>query len=130
MIKGLEALAVECLFAARQYGAEDAVLESLAASYPGMGWMNQLPDYLISRVAGHGQRRAAEMHEAAKALQDVAVEPTMALATAHRQEQLIREMAGRNFSLKPDEPFSWRKLADAMARGEIRRSSQVLRNET
>ena len=34
MIKGIEALAVECLFAARRYGAEDAVLASLAATYP------------------------------------------------------------------------------------------------
>ena len=34
VIKGLEALAVESLFAARRYGAEDAVLASLEATYP------------------------------------------------------------------------------------------------
>ena len=38
LIKGLEALAVECLFAARRYGAEEEVLASLEASYPAMGW--------------------------------------------------------------------------------------------
>ena len=37
MIKGMEALAVECMFAARRYGAEDAVLASLAATYPADG---------------------------------------------------------------------------------------------
>ena len=45
IIKGLEALAVESMFAARHFGAEDAVLASLAASYPQMGWNEKLPDY-------------------------------------------------------------------------------------
>jgi len=116
MIKGLEALAVECLFAARQYGAEDAVLESLAATYPDMGWKDQLPDYLIRRVAEHGQRRAAELREVAQTLQGVAVEPTMSLAAAQRQEQLVCEMAEQDLGLPPSESFSWRSLADALLR--------------
>ena len=114
MIKGLEALAVECLFAARQYGAEDAVLESLAATYPGMGWDDRLPDYLIIRVAEHGQRRAAELREVAQTLQEVDVEPTMALAAALRQEQLVREIVESRFPVKGTDPFSWRLLADAL----------------
>ena len=115
MIKGLEALTVECLFAARRYGAEDAVLESLAATYAGMGWKDQLPDYLISRVAQHGQRRAAELHQVAQTLRDVAVQPTIALAAAHCQEQLVGELAESNFPLQTADPFSWRQLADALA---------------
>ena len=114
MIKGLEALAVECLFAARQYGAEDAVLASLAASYPGMGWEDRLPDYLISRVAEHGQRRAAELREVAQTLQEVAVEPTMALAAAIRQEELARAIVHRKLRVKGADPFSWRLLADTL----------------
>ena len=114
MIKGLEALAVECLFAARQYGAEDPVLESLATTYPSMGWDDRLPDYLISRVAEHGQRRAAELREVAQTLQEVAVEPTMALGAALRQEQVARQIVERNFPLKGAGPFSWRQLADAL----------------
>lgn len=117
MIKGLEALTVECLFAARQYGAEDAVLESLAATYPGMGWKDRLADYLISRVAKHGKRRAAELREVAQTLQEVAVEPTMALAAAHCQEQLVREMSERDFPLQHADPLSWRLLADALLPG-------------
>lgn len=95
VIKGIEALAVESLFAARRYGAEKEVLASLAATYPHMGWDGPLPDYLISRVAEHGKRRAAEMREAAQAVLDVGLEPLTALATAQRQDWLTREMAER-----------------------------------
>jgi 3-hydroxyisobutyrate dehydrogenase-like beta-hydroxyacid dehydrogenase len=114
MIKGLEALAVECLFAARQYGAEDAVIESLAVTYPEMGWNDRLPDYLISRVAEHGRRRAAELREVAQTLREVAVEPTMTLAAADRQETLASELAQSDFPSPPGSQFSWRELADAL----------------
>ncbi|HTS57832.1 MAG TPA: DUF1932 domain-containing protein [Terriglobales bacterium] len=114
MIKGLEALAVECLFAARRYGAEPAVLESLAATYPGMGWSDRLPDYLIGRVAEHGRRRAAELREVAQTLEEVGVEPTMTVAAAERQEQLVSTIAERDLAV-PADSFSWRSLADAVA---------------
>jgi 3-hydroxyisobutyrate dehydrogenase-like beta-hydroxyacid dehydrogenase len=116
MIKGIEALAVESLFAARRYGAEKEVLASLAATYPHMGWDGALPDYLISRVAEHGRRRAAEMREAAETLRNIGLEPLTALATAERQDWLVREMAERNISVRPGEPFSWQDLADAIAK--------------
>jgi 3-hydroxyisobutyrate dehydrogenase-like beta-hydroxyacid dehydrogenase len=51
IIKGLEAITVESMLTARRYGAEREVLESLAATYPSMGWDGALPGYLISRVA-------------------------------------------------------------------------------
>jgi 3-hydroxyisobutyrate dehydrogenase-like beta-hydroxyacid dehydrogenase len=116
IIKGLEALVIESLFAARMYGAEDKVLESLAASFPGMGWEDHLPDYLISRVAEHGHRRAVEMREVAQTLQQVGIEPVMALATAQRQEELVGEMAKRRLGFASAERFSWRSLGDAMVR--------------
>lgn len=115
IVKGLEALVVECLFAARQYGAEDAVLDSLAATYPSVGWKDHLPDYLISRVAEHGQRRAAELREVALALRAVGIKPTMALATAKRQETLVHEMTAQKLRFEPS--FSWRSLADAIVAG-------------
>jgi hypothetical protein len=115
MIKGIEALAVESLFAARRYGAEKEVLASLAATYPHMGWDGALPDYLISRVAEHGKRRAAEMREAAETLRNIGLEPLTALATAGRQDWLVLEMADRNISIRPGETFSWQELADAIA---------------
>ncbi len=114
VIKGLEAIAVESMFAARRYGAENAVLASLAATFPEMGWNAQLPDYLISRIAEHGKRRAAEMREAAQALRDVGIAPLMADATAERQDSLVREIADNNLSSRVGKPFSWRELADAL----------------
>jgi 3-hydroxyisobutyrate dehydrogenase-like beta-hydroxyacid dehydrogenase len=114
LIKGLEALAIEGLFAARRYGAEDAVLASLDETYPSMGWKAGLPDYLVSRVAEHGRRRAAEMREAALALADVGIDPILSERTAERQDWLVREIATGSLHDKTSEPFSWRALADAI----------------
>lgn len=114
-IKGLEALAVESLIAARRYGAEDQVLASLAATYPSMGWQESLPDYLISRVAEHGRRRAAELREVAQALREVGVLPKLASAIAERQDWLVDEMADREIVYEKDKAFSWRALADAIS---------------
>ena len=115
IIKGIEALAVESLFAARRYGAEKAVLDSLAATYPEMGWDGPLPDYLIGRVAEHGWRRAAEMREAAQTLRDIGLEPLTALATAERQQWLVQKMAERSISIRPGDPSPWQQLADLIA---------------
>jgi len=115
MIKGLEALTVECLLAARRFGAEEEVLASLNGTYPDMGWLEGLPDYLVSRVAEHGRRRAAEMREVAHTLADVRLEPTMALATAARQDWLIDAMAAKGIGYPREEPFYWRALADVLA---------------
>jgi 3-hydroxyisobutyrate dehydrogenase-like beta-hydroxyacid dehydrogenase len=116
MIKGIEALAVECLVAARRYGADDAVLKSLDATYPQMGWREKLPDYLVSRVAEHGRRRAAEMREVAETLRDVGVDPMMAEATAKSQDRLVDEMVEQNLRYKDLSPFSWVALAEALSK--------------
>jgi 3-hydroxyisobutyrate dehydrogenase-like beta-hydroxyacid dehydrogenase len=115
VIKGLEALAIESMLAARRFGAEKEVLASLQGTFPGMGWQDKLPDYLISRVAEHGRRRAAEMREVAHTLEGVGIEPTMALATAARQDALIDAMTSHSLSYPYGQPFSWRRLADALA---------------
>jgi 3-hydroxyisobutyrate dehydrogenase-like beta-hydroxyacid dehydrogenase len=115
LIKGLEALTVESLFAARRYGAEDAVLASLHASFPSLGWNGDFPDYLISRVAEHGRRRAAEMREVARTLEDVDMQPSMATATAQRQDALVDAMQLVGCEYDNNKKFSWRELADALA---------------
>jgi len=115
IIKGLEAITVESMFAARRYGAEMEVLESLAATYPDMGWDGTLPDYLISRVAEHGKRRAAEMREAAQAVADAGLEPLTALATAQRQDWLAQAIAEFSLAVPKGENFAWQQLADAIA---------------
>jgi 3-hydroxyisobutyrate dehydrogenase-like beta-hydroxyacid dehydrogenase len=124
IIKGLEALAIESLFAARRYGAEDAVLASLDATYPAMGWKDKLPDYLVSRVAEHGRRRAAEMREAALAVADVGIDPLLAEMTAERHDWLVDEIDARGLRRGAGEfgdSFSWRALADALATPAKRR---------
>ena len=116
VIKGLEALAVESMLAARRFGAEQEVLASLQGTFPQMGWQDKLPDYLISRVAEHGRRRAAEMREVAHTLEDVGVEPTMARATASLQDALVDAMAAQGIAYPHGEAFSWRWLADALSK--------------
>ena len=115
IIKGLEAITVESMFTARRYGAERQVLESLDATYPGMGWTGALPDYLISRVAEHGKRRAAEMREAAQAVSDAGLDPLTALGTARRQEWLAQTIAEFSLAVAKGERFAWQELADAIA---------------
>ena len=115
MIKGMEALAVECLFAARRYGAEEAVLASLDATYPQMEWRDKLPDYLVSRVAEHGRRRAAEMREVAESLRDVGIDPLMAEATGRRQDRLVDAMMEENLKYENITPFSWIALAEMLS---------------
>jgi 3-hydroxyisobutyrate dehydrogenase-like beta-hydroxyacid dehydrogenase len=117
VIKGIEALALESVLAARRFGAEAQVFASLDGTFPGMGWGKGLPDYLVSRIAEHGRRRAAEMREVAKTLEAVGLTPTMAQATAAREDALIDEMNALGIAYPHGEAFSWRKLADALAAG-------------
>ncbi|HUC61495.1 MAG TPA: DUF1932 domain-containing protein [Alphaproteobacteria bacterium] len=116
MIKGLESLVVECMFAARLHGAEDAVLASLHASFPHMGWDKDLPGYLMSRVAEHGRRRAAEMREVAAMLEDAHLEPHMAAATALRQDWLVDALASLGIAYDKSKPFVWQDAVDAVTR--------------
>ncbi len=115
MIKGLEALTLECLSAARHYGAEQAVLESLDRSFPGMGWTDNLPDYLISRIAEHGTRRAAEMHEAARTVSEAGISARMSLAAADTQGGLVDAMHRQEITYDALRPFGWQTLVDALA---------------
>jgi 3-hydroxyisobutyrate dehydrogenase-like beta-hydroxyacid dehydrogenase len=127
IIKGLEAITVESMFTARRYGAEKQVLESLAATYPGMGWDGELPDYLISRVAEHGKRRAAEMREAAQAVADAGLKPLTALATAERQDWLAQAIAEFSLAVPEGENFAWQELADAVAKASLEEADQPAR---
>lgn len=114
MIKGLEALTTECLSAARRYGVEEAVLRSLHASFPSLGWDEQLPHYLISRVAEHGVRRAEEMGEVVKTLQDAGVFAAMSQATQQVQAALPAQMAARELRYSELVPFVWQDALDRL----------------
>jgi 3-hydroxyisobutyrate dehydrogenase-like beta-hydroxyacid dehydrogenase len=85
VIKGLEALLLECTLVARQYGASERVFASLAETYPGLDW-TRTADYMIGRVLQHGARRAREMEEVARTMRAAGIEPLMAEATVRRQD--------------------------------------------
>jgi 3-hydroxyisobutyrate dehydrogenase len=99
VVKGLEALLVECVLGASLYEADERVFASLNESIPGIDW-KKLADYMVGRVVVHGERRAHEMEEVARTLRAIGIEPIMAEATARRQswtaEQDLRSQFGPN----------------------------------
>jgi 3-hydroxyisobutyrate dehydrogenase-like beta-hydroxyacid dehydrogenase len=87
MIKGIEALTLECFLAASRAGVVDQVAASLRNNYPGVDW-GKMSEYNIERMASHGIRRAAEMREVAETLRELGIDPTMTAGTIDRQQQL------------------------------------------
>jgi 3-hydroxyisobutyrate dehydrogenase len=85
MIKGLEALTLECVLASSHYGVLDDVLGSLGDTYPGVEW-RQKARYLMSRALIHGRRRAEEMREVARTVAGAGHAPVMANAIADKQD--------------------------------------------
>ena len=84
MVKGIEALSLELALAASAAGVLDEVAASLDASERDWPWSRRIA-YNRGRMESHGERRAAEMEEAARMLADLGVEPVMSRATASRQ---------------------------------------------
>lgn len=118
LMKGMAALAIESLFAARRYDAEEPVIASFEATYPNMGWAKSLPDSLARRAVEHSRRRAAEMREVEQTLKEADIHPFMASSTADLQDWLTTEMDAHNYVYRADEPFSWRAFADLIAPGK------------
>jgi 3-hydroxyisobutyrate dehydrogenase-like beta-hydroxyacid dehydrogenase len=110
--KGLEALIFECVLGASQYGAEPRVFASLAENFPGIDW-KQLADYMVGRVVVHGERRAREMDEVARTLEELGIEPMMAAATVRRMDWAadlnLRDAFAGGF------PQTYQQVLDAMS---------------
>jgi len=115
MIKGLEATVIECFTTARAYGVEDAVLASLAETYPGIDWEKQ-GAYFFQRVIEHGRRRSEEVREVAETVREIGLTPWQAEGTAERQawiadladDGLFGPRGSKEFARSPD----WRTEAD------------------
>jgi 3-hydroxyisobutyrate dehydrogenase-like beta-hydroxyacid dehydrogenase len=115
IIKGLEAMTVESLTAARHYGVEDAVLASLRETFPGIAWEQQAT-YFFQRVIEHGRRRGEELVEATVTVEEAGIPPGSAAGTAERQIWVAEladggvfgERASPGFARSPD----WRVEAD------------------
>lgn len=109
LIKGMEALFIESLVAARHHGVEDAVLASLDETFPGIDWDAQA-SYFFQRATQHGRRRADEMEQAADTVAQAGIEPWGSLATARRQRWMADLADGGALAPTRD----WRAAADAI----------------
>ncbi len=87
MIKGIEALTLECFLAAQRAGIVDEVAASLKNNYPTLDW-NKVIEYNIERMASHGVRRADEMDQVVETLKELGLDPLMASATSSRQREM------------------------------------------
>jgi 3-hydroxyisobutyrate dehydrogenase-like beta-hydroxyacid dehydrogenase len=85
IVKGMEALLAESLLTARRHGVEDAVLASLQDLFP-LGTWRKLARYMISRSVQHGRRRAEEMREAVRTVDEAGLTPWMSRGCVARQE--------------------------------------------
>lgn len=112
MIKGLEALVIESYATARRYGVEDQVLPTLKETFPQIDWDKQ-GAYFFSRVVQHGQRRAEEMREAARTVQEAGYEPLMAEAIA-RKQQAVADLARAGVFAGLPAGARWQDYADRL----------------
>jgi 3-hydroxyisobutyrate dehydrogenase-like beta-hydroxyacid dehydrogenase len=87
MIKGIEALTLECFLAASRAGVLEDVTASLKNNYPGLDWPT-MSAYNLERMANHGERRAAEMEESAATLRELGLDPLMVESTVKRQREM------------------------------------------
>jgi 3-hydroxyisobutyrate dehydrogenase-like beta-hydroxyacid dehydrogenase len=110
MMKGLEALVLECVLAGRKAGVDQAVLASLDATYPGFGWKKRSA-YMMERAVTHGIRRAAEMREAALTVKELGFGGAMASATAD-WEQRIGDLRLSAADAKARDEHDYGALAD------------------
>ena len=87
MIKGIEALTLECFVAAKRAGIVEEVAVSLKNNYPSLDWTKVI-EYNLERMASHGIRRADEMDQVAETLRELGLDPLMATATSARQREM------------------------------------------
>jgi 3-hydroxyisobutyrate dehydrogenase-like beta-hydroxyacid dehydrogenase len=87
MIKGIEALTLECFLAAHRAGIVDEVADSMKNNYPRVDF-KQVADYNLERMASHGERRAAEMEESCATLRELGLDPAMTEGTVKRQREM------------------------------------------
>ena len=115
MIKGLEAMVIESYTAARAYGVEDAVLASLAETFPGIDWEKQ-GAYFFQRVIEHGRRRSEEVREVAQTVREAGLTPWSSQGTAERQAWMADLADQGVFGVKGGAGFArsadWRIEAD------------------
>ncbi len=87
MVKGLEALTAECALAAVEANVLQEVSASLSESHPYFDILKH-SIYNLERSLSHGKRRAEELKEVSKMLEDLKLTNHMSKATASWQNKL------------------------------------------
>jgi 3-hydroxyisobutyrate dehydrogenase-like beta-hydroxyacid dehydrogenase len=116
IVKGMEALITECVLGATHYNADERVFTSLAESFPGIDW-KKLANYMVGRVAEHGERRAREMEEVAATLREIDIEPIMAEAIVRRMDWSVE--AGLKQFFGGEAPKSYRDVVEAATKKPV-----------
>ena len=116
IVKGMEALIMECVLGASRYHADERVFASLAETFPGMNW-KELADYMVGRVVMHGARRAREMEEVAATLREIDIEPIMAEAIVRRMDWSVE--AGLKQMCHGEAPKSYHDVVAAAAKKPV-----------
>lgn len=93
MIKGIEALMVDCTAACEAWGVKEQVFGSLSETFPSIDW-HALSENMRERVSTHGVRRSAEMLEAGEMLEVLGLNPELANAVAAAQLRGARKTMG------------------------------------
>lgn len=102
MIKGIEALIIDCARSAKAWDVEEEVFGSLTDTFPGVDFA-KLAELMAGRVRQHGVRRAAEMREAADMVADLGLDDALVRAVAEAQERGAEKRAAAEF-LEPQTP--------------------------
>ena len=92
MIKGIEALIIDCAAASRAWDVQDEVYASLTQTFPSIDWP-KLAEIMSARVKRHGKRRAAEMREAGDMMADLGFDSGLCRAIADRHDAHARLIA-------------------------------------
>lgn len=101
VVKGIEALMLECVLAAEPYGATKQVLDTIEENYPGIGL--DLANFFMTRTAVHAERRSHEMEEVAETLKAMGLDPIMSEASARRLGEVAKLGLKKQFQEKHPE---------------------------
>lgn len=86
-VKGLEAVSAECALAGKQAGVDGPVFASLEKTYPEFGSIRRT-GYMLERMMRHGLRRASEMQEVARTVDELGVPSDMSRAATIWQRRI------------------------------------------
>jgi 3-hydroxyisobutyrate dehydrogenase-like beta-hydroxyacid dehydrogenase len=116
--KGIMALLVEMLVAARRAGVEALALSSVVRTMEEAPFAATANRYVCG-VAVHATRQAAEMHEVIATLTELGVEPITAQATLRRLQRIAE--AGLREAFQGIRPKGYGEVVEALERAAARR---------